>query len=212
MKDATRIALAVLSTLVFSGSLDDLPGAGPAESDSVEVAPMATAPAIVVIDAMSAEEEMVEWAQSRFAAADLSLPDLTITFHVTLEGCGGFNGLYTQATHSVQICNRGGLRTDARNTVLHELGHAWAFEYLSEERTAAFTALRDIESWSDEGVAWLQRGQEQTAEIIAWGLMDEDPFQSLWTRSEACRELVEAFRTLTAQAPLHSDTGFCRTS
>ncbi len=164
----------------------------------------ATGPHITILDATPAEVAMVEWALDRFDIAGLELPDLTISFHEDPGHCGEYLGLYSMAIQQVSICNRGGLSTDPRNTVLHELAHAWSFAVLSPEDIIRFNEHRHLEHWTGGDDAWWQQGAEQAAEVLAWGLQDpDDPFRSVWIHTETCEDLDAAFRVLTGSDPLH---------
>ena len=65
----------------------------------------------------------------------------------------------------------------------------------------------DPESWDDSHNWWLM-GQEQAAEIVAWGLMD-DQSGSVYLYSESCQELAAAFELLTGIPPLDTHTDNC---
>ena len=80
--------------------------------------------------------------------------------------CGGREGLYHTATSSLYIC------TTRKQTLLHELAHAWTDVRLSEELRTAFVRLRGVRSWDDRNDPWELRGTEHAAEIITWALMD----------------------------------------
>lgn len=168
-----------------------------------------TNPAYEIHGATAAETELVDWAIGRFAIADLPLPRLTIRFHRTLDGCRGYIGYFSEATGTVDICNRGGLKTEKRHTLLHELAHAWKFSHLTEEQMAAWTERRDLETWNSHDDAWWQRGQEQAAEIVAWGLVDQ-PMLVSWIQLERCADLAADFEALTGRVPLNDFTDSCQ--
>jgi len=163
---------------------------------------------LTVTGATTAEHELVQWAQERYAAAGLELPELTIRFHDGPAGCGGYNGYYTQDTGTVDICNRGGGTTDPGLTVLHELAHAWTFEHLTGSEAATWSQGRGLDTWTGAD-AWWQQGQEQAAEILAWGLADR-PFISQFLQSETCTDLATAYTALAGAAPRTTSTASCR--
>ena len=183
--------------------------AQPAGSESDAAQPAPSGPT-EVINATPEEAELLEWAVGRFEAAGLPLPAFTIAFHDTEEGCDDNLGLYRSGTRHIDFCNRGQHRTTPANTLLHELGHAWSIVFLEEADRQAFAKHRSLDQWYDADGPWWLMGQEQAAEIVTWGLMD-DPFQSIWVHTERCEDLAEAFEVLTGTAPLHGHTDYCKT-
>lgn len=165
-------------------------------------------PAISIEGATVDEVALVEWAAGRFQAAGLELPDLTVEFHDGLASCKDGYGLYRVAASTIKMCNRGGMKTEPRHTLLHELAHAWKFENLTEEETTAFTQRRGLEMWDARG-QWWQMGREQAAEIMAWGLVDE-PLEIHWIQLEPCDDLAADFEALTGRQPLNDFTESCR--
>lgn len=144
--------------------------------------------------------QLFKWSRAQFAGAGLPLPDLDVRFHQDRAGCDDANGRYRKRDHRLRMCNVGDMTTTPEHTMLHELGHAWSFEYLELETIQAFLELRDLEDWRDVEAWWL-KGQEQAAEIVAWGLMGDRPFESRFTRWVPCEELSRAYLLLTGVAP-----------
>ena len=66
-------------------------------------------------------QDRLDWAMSRFAAADLELPYLEIHFFDSREPCDGYAGAFRQSQTPLRIdvCNTNKL------VILHELAHAW---------------------------------------------------------------------------------------
>ena len=169
---------------------------------------------VAIRGATPVEREMVDWALGRFEGAGLQLPSLKISFHDDRERCRDFIGLYRAASGAVLMCNRGGEKTAPAHTLLHELGHAWADNYVDDPGRAVFMDLRGVEHWTSADPhsldpAWWQRGYEHAAEIMAWGLA-EGPFKSRWLHTDLCTELADAFRLLTGADPLNRSTAFCK--
>jgi len=168
---------------------------------------------VVIEGATPDERDLVEWALSRYETAELTLPTVTFAFHDSNEGCRGskrvYQGLYTHAAGTIDICNRGGGTTDPRHTLLHELAHAWSLTHMAEEDIADFVAHRGLDHWSSNETPWWQMGQEQAAEIIAWGLQDENEYKSIWLFLESCDDLASAFKLVTGTRPLHTNTQYC---
>ena len=162
------LALAVLATLSTA------PASEPLELDTETPPPPA---ADVTIDSASpAWTELVEWGVARFRAAGLELPALEVSVHADKGPCDGNGGLYQPGpTPRVRLCSAG--RPDARAVkllTLHELAHAWAEARLSEETRAALLELRGLEAWVDPALPPHEWGAEHAAEILSWGLMDEE--------------------------------------
>lgn len=114
--------------------------------------------------------EVVSWAVGRFERSGLSLPVTTITFDRTRSPCGGLVGYYRWASgqHWVRICVGGNRKREL--TVLHELAHAFANDRMDADDRASFLSRRALLRWNSAVDAWAERGAEQAAMIIAWGL------------------------------------------
>jgi heat shock protein HslJ len=167
--------------------------------------------ATAIIGGTEAQHAMAEWALARFDEADLPLPSMTIEFHTDKADCNGYLGYYSRSDKQLDVCNQGSPRTEPIHTILHELAHAWSFEYLPKDIVEAFTEDRGLDAWHDADARWWQQGQEQAAEVVAWGLMDEaEPFNSIWVIGEECERLSEAFAYLTGVDPLHASSHSCQ--
>jgi hypothetical protein len=157
------------------------------------------------------ERAMVEWALKRFELAGLELPDLRLEFQTA--GCRS-RGLYNRNTQTIEVCD------GRKMTLLHELAHAW--DHFATFDRDGFLALRELEFYfGPPGTAAADQGVEHIAEIIAWGLMDENtavpgpayPSQPVAEYqpqlpslpNSGIEELYEAFGYLTGIDPLHSD-------
>lgn len=152
------------------------------------------------------------WALSRFEAAGLELPSLRIVFHHDYESCGMREGVLriTGDVIVVHECERDPARS--RRSLLHELAHAWDHlgTQISAEQRSEFLQVRGLVSWDDDDLPWNRRGQEQAAEIIAWGLMHRPA--PIPTSVGDCgpqhpADLASAFILLTGVAPPFDDIG-----
>lgn len=154
---------------------------------------------------------MVEWALDRFGLAGLELPDLQVEFETA--GCRS-RGLYNRNTQTIQVCD------GRKMTLLHELAHAW--DHFATFDRDDFLALRGLEFYfGPPDTRAADQGVEHIAEIIAWGLMDENtavpcpvyPSQPVaeyqpqlpGLPNSGIEELHEAFVHLAGIDPLHSD-------
>jgi hypothetical protein len=128
----------------------------------------------------------VTWARDRFHAAGLIPPSVRFVFHDDTRRCRLRRGLFNPNTRSIEIC------TMNRETLIHELAHAWIDANLSEEARATFTRHRGLTMWNDHSVPWEHRATEHAAEIIAWGVEEESRLVS-WIESHG----HHTFRLLT---------------
>ncbi|NNE11673.1 MAG: hypothetical protein HKN41_05440 [Ilumatobacter sp.] len=188
MRTARALAVALLAPI---GLATTDPEPAPADASAPE-------PAV--------ESELVEWALERFHAAGLELPnDIVVSFHGDDQPCEGNHGTYRPGEPDrVRICRhdpdpeiQDQLR---RHALLHELAHAWTDHELERDRRDAFLELRGATTWSNREVAWHDRGTEQAAEIITWGLLDRE-VGFLNIRDTRCDQLRAGYVTLTGVEP-----------
>ena len=150
-----------------------------------------------------ADAALTEWALARFEQAGLELPPISIAFHDDKEPCHGNIGFFRSGSPAlIDIC---GFNWDrfvpaAKHTLLHELGHAWTQQTLTDEAREAFLTLRDLPTWGDDRFEWSEQGSEQAAEIIAWALIDQDVQLSIGNASPEA--LAQAYVRLTGSLPM----------
>ena len=180
-----------------------LPAGGPASP-----APQVD-PAVVLVGMSAAEEETAADAVALFADAGLDLPHVVIRRHHDTDGCNGHEGLHrVSGTSSViDICTDDHLDWTER-TIVHELGHAWSFHYLTAAHRASFQEVRGWEHWLASENAWEDNGAEQAAEIIVWALSDH-AVPVVKIDNHSCSELLAGYVALTGLAPLHGYTDLC---
>jgi len=151
-----------------------------------------------------ADVALAQWAFDRFDQAGLELPSVSLSFHNDREACEGHVGYFRPGDPSrIDICgfNWDRFLVTPKKTVLHELAHAWADQTLDSETRRRFLDLRGLDIWQDNLAPWEERGFEHAAEIIAWGLMDEDLVLASIGEADT-RQLAEAFELLTGKEPL----------
>ena len=169
-------------------------------------------PVIIEIVAPTAQQaEHAEWALARFERAGLELPSLTIIFHDNYQSCGMREGVLRIAGEDVFIHECESDPSRSRRSILHELAHAWDHVGGSVDAGTRtdFLRLRGLQSWDDSDLPWNQQGQEQTAEIIAWGLMHQPapiPTSVGYHGRQETASLATAFTLLTGIRPLFDDT------
>ena len=125
---------------------------------------------IVVNGADRRQEAMVDWAIRRFRAAGLEVPPLEIDFGSAETGarCTLGGGFYEGGV--LDLCTGVSVNAYARRVTLHELSHAWADRALGNAQERGFEQLRGLSNWNDWDRPWDERGGEQVAEIISWGI------------------------------------------
>jgi hypothetical protein len=202
--------MARFSLLAAAVTLTTLAPVGLTVSAGGQSAPAAAAP-VTMTDVTPAQAEMVEWAVELFEVAGLRLPPLDIVGHDTTEGCFGRRGAHvrTDGRSTVHLCARETDRVD-EFLYVHELAHAWDAGSLTEGRRHEFLTLRGLTEWrNDDPERWHERGAEQAAEIMVWGLMDR-PVWVVRLPDASCGDLLTGYETLVGRAPVHGFTDFCR--
>jgi hypothetical protein len=151
-----------------------------------------------------ADVALARWAFERFEQAGLELPVLSLSFHDDRAACEGNFGYYhSGAPATVDICgfNWDRFLVTPKKTLLHELGHAWIYQTTDSVTRNRFLELRGLDTWQGNSVSWEEQGTEHAAEVIAWGLMDEELFLTSIGGTKA-PQLAEAFALLTGREPL----------
>jgi hypothetical protein len=157
---------------------------------------------------------------ARFAAAGLQEPIIdTVTFEPSRK-CADRSGRFLNSEISRDLflcmyesdlcpgsgeCSKPTL--NVRIAVLHELGHAWMLHWVGEETEQQILEVADLESWDSQDVPWTERGAEYSADVLAWGLLDE-AIPMVRFGAPPCRQLTDSFRLLTGTDPLR-DAGDC---
>jgi len=150
----------------------------------------------------AAQERTVDWALQRFGAAGLAdLPALDIYLHASHDGCRGDLGYYHRGR--IDLCTKASSEPYARKFALHEMAHAWVEAHVDTKTRERFLGLRQVGNWNDLAEPWKERGTEQAAEVIAWGLGEGEVFPLLPDPPETA-DLVAAYVLLTAQQPITS--------
>ena len=138
---------------------------------------------------------MVRWAVEQFEIAGLEPPGRDL-LPPRSSGCGGHLGRARQG--EVDVCTTL-VDPIARRALLHEMGHIWLDQNLSDPERERFLEVRGLHAWNESSDTWALHGYEQGAEIMAWALgeriltpriPDNDPIQ-----------LARGFELLTGSAP-----------
>lgn len=122
---------------------------------------------ISVFEADREQVRLARWAATRFESAGLGAPAVEIHFHTDASGCGEHLGYARRGR--VDVCTVL-VNEMARRNLLHEMGHIWIDEHVSQTVRERFLKLRGLRAWNASADPWGERGYEQGAEIMAWAL------------------------------------------
>jgi hypothetical protein len=155
---------------------------------------------ISVYGANPTQRDMVTWAANRYRAAGLEgMPPLELHFHTGREDCGGELGLYRLGR--VDLCTADSSEPYAKKFLLHEMAHAWTESNVGAAVRQGFMEQQGISSWNDHSVPWKERGFEQTAEVITWGVGEGEVAPLLPDRVDT-DTLVRLYDLLTGRRPI----------
>jgi hypothetical protein len=101
----------------------------------------------------------------------------------------------------IDLCTKESSEDYARKYALHEIAHAWAETNLDPGVMRRFIEARGLDAWNDKRFPWKERGTEQAAEIIAWGLGDGEIAPALGEPLES-KALAGLYDLLTGRAPI----------
>jgi hypothetical protein len=116
------------------------------------------------------ERDMFREVHERFVEVGLELPAmLRIEFTDDIPACKGFEGLYVHTTQTVRFCRESADDWYAlRGLIMHELGHAWDNQNLTEEnRDFYMSRYGDEAGWLDRDLEHDQRPGERLANTVA---------------------------------------------
>ncbi len=122
---------------------------------------------ISIVEADREQVRLARWAATRFESAGLKAPAVEIHFHTDASECGDHLGYARRGR--VDVCTVL-VNEMARRILLHEMGHVWIDEHVSQTVRERFLKLRGLRAWNAAADPWGERGYEQGAEIMAWAL------------------------------------------
>ena len=170
-----------------------------------------------VVELSNATNELVallDWAFARFELAQLVEPPVgSITFASAMPGCTGRSGWAEPDLGHVDltIClpedkmlrriNGIVVTTPGKLCVLHELSHAWLLQYATDQYQFEFLEHSGLDLWYGSELAWHERGVENAAETLAWGLMDRI-LPMIRISDPPCESLRQGFRILKGTGPV----------
>lgn len=173
---------------------------------------------IDVVNGSEQLEQLVSWGVQRFSVAQLEAPLVASLTFAPVPACENRDGVVFDngighpdlviCKSEADVCtpspdNCAGFDSQGRLSVLHELAHVWLLANEDEPRQQTFVRRVDAASWDDRTSRWFERGVEQAAEVIAWGLMDE-PAVLGRIGDPPCETLTDGFTILTGTAPLNT--------
>jgi hypothetical protein len=154
-------------------------------------------------------DELVGWAIDRFDTAGLTAPavaSITFTEVARQPQCSQHRGLAFRddTGFRIYLCLSPDRvdRLSAQDLLLHELAHVWMWENLDTSTQEQFLARMDLSTWDSVEVPWGQRGEEQAAEVIEWGLTDRPVRQNQMFPETPCTQLAATFTLLTEVPPI----------
>jgi hypothetical protein len=155
--------------------------------------------------------EIVTWAGGRLRSAGLTPPELvSFTFQdPDVDLCAGITGQIVGGQVTLCFNDRtacvdaqcSGWEPYAKDTLLHEVGHAWIDENVSPASREEFLRSTGLPTWDSTRYPWAERGCEIAAITFAWALMDEPFPLNARFGSMTCDQLAANYETLTGSAP-----------
>jgi hypothetical protein len=157
-------------------------------------------------------EQLLAWAQQRFADAALPAPVPNSVTFLPKGGDAATRYGFTEVGGSLdvalainddQACPDGDCaQTPAwvKASTLHQLARAWLVEHFREWDEDAFAEERAM-VWSDETLPPAEQAAWRAAETIAWGLMDEPYIVDARMSAPSCQALAADFMALTSTFP-----------
>jgi hypothetical protein len=148
----------------------------------------------------AAQERAIDWSIRRYREAGLEgMPDLEVYLHRSHEECNGGLGLYHAGR--IDLCTATSSEPYQRKFALHEMAHGWIETNIDGAVLDRFMDIRGIAAWNDRSYDWKQRGTEQTAEIVTWGL-GEGEISPLLPEAVDVPSLVRLYELLTGREPI----------
>ena len=155
---------------------------------------------LLIHGADAAQERAIDWSIRRYREAGLDgMPELEIYLHRSHEDCNGGLGLYHAGR--IDLCTKESSEPYQRKFALHEMAHAWTEAHIEGAILNRFMEIRGIAHWNDRSDDWKDRGTEQAAEIITWGL-GEGEIAPLLPEAVDAQSLARLYELLTDREPI----------
>ena len=127
------------------------------------------------------------------------MPDLEVYLHRSHDACNGDIGLYHGGR--IDLCTEDSSEPYQRKFALHEMAHAWIESNVDTAVLERFMDIRGIAAWNDRSFDWKDRGTEQAAEIVTWGL-GEGEIAPLLPEATDAPTLARLYELLTGREPI----------
>ncbi len=124
--------------------------------------------------------------------------------HRSKDGCDGGLGLYFGGR--IDLCTKASSEPYARKFALHEIAHAWIETNVDPSVLRSFMDVRGVEAWNKKSFPWKERGTEQAAEIVTWGLGDGEIAPQLTEPLES-KAMAGLYELLTGHSPITPAAG-----
>ena len=155
---------------------------------------------LVIHGANAAEERAIDWSLRRYREAGLEgMPDLEVYVHRSHEGCR--DGIGYHLVGRIDLCTAASSQPYQRKFALHEMAHGWIETNVDGAVLDRFMQVRGIAAWNDRTFDWKQRGTEQAAEIVTWGL-GEGEISPLLPEALDAPALARLYELLTGREPI----------
>jgi hypothetical protein len=155
---------------------------------------------LVIHGADAAQERAIDWSIRRYREAGLDgMPDLEIYLHRSHEDCNGGLGLYHAGR--IDLCTKESSEPYQRKFALHEMAHGWIEINVEGAVLDRFMDIRGVAAWNDRSFDWKDRGTEQAAEIVTWGL-GEGEIAPLLPEATDAPTLARLYVLLTGREPI----------
>ena len=155
---------------------------------------------LVIHGANAAEERAIDWSIRRYREAGLEgMPDLEVYVHPSNRGCRDGIGYYLAGR--IDLCTTASSEPYQRKFALHEMAHGWIETNVDGAVLDRFMRDRGIAAWNDPSFDWKQRGTEQAAEIVTWGL-GEGEIAPLLPEIVDASTLTRMYELLTGREPI----------
>jgi hypothetical protein len=155
----------------------------------------------VIHGADAVQGRAIDWSIRRYREAGLDgMPDLEVYLHRSHEECNGGLGVYHAGR--IDLCTATSSEPYQRKFALHEMAHGWIETNVDGAILHRFMITRGIAAWNDRSYDWKQRGTEQAAEIVTWGL-GEGEIAPLLPETTDPETLARLYRLLTARDPIN---------
>jgi hypothetical protein len=155
---------------------------------------------LVIHGANAAEERAIDWSIRRYREAGLEgMPDLAVYVHRSNQGCRDGIGYYLAGR--IDLCTTASSEPYQRKFALHEMAHGWIETNVDGAVLDRFMQDRGIVTWNDRSFDRKQRGTEQAAEIVTWGL-GEGEIAPLLPEALDAPALARLYELLTGREPI----------